>query len=198
MEQSKATRDRLIDAAHSLALEKGIARTSVSDVLEAADTRKGSSYHYFPDMESLGLAVLENERVQFLDKIDNWLNAPTLAEGRKRFLTEALKLHEKTVFAGGCIWGNTALEMCDSNLLFAEFVSGVFDEWVEKIEDVIQAGQECGQLLREVTAHEAAGLVVSVIEGGVMLSCFNKESVPLEGTLSFLHSTLAKPESAAL
>ncbi len=30
---------------------------------------------------------------------------------------------------GGCIWGNNALEMIDTNPLYADFVALVFDEW---------------------------------------------------------------------
>jgi TetR/AcrR family transcriptional repressor of nem operon len=54
-----STRERLLEAAIGLSLEKGFADTTVAEVCERADLTKGAFFHYFNDKEAMGKAVLE-------------------------------------------------------------------------------------------------------------------------------------------
>jgi TetR/AcrR family transcriptional regulator, transcriptional repressor for nem operon len=54
-----ATRDRILDAAQRLVLERGFAGTSVDAVLAAAPATKGAFFHHFPSKNALGRALLE-------------------------------------------------------------------------------------------------------------------------------------------
>ncbi|MFA6449474.1 MAG: TetR family transcriptional regulator [bacterium] len=53
------TRDKLLNAAESLFIERGYDGTSVSDIAERSKTTKGHLYYYFKNKESLFDAVLE-------------------------------------------------------------------------------------------------------------------------------------------
>jgi TetR/AcrR family transcriptional repressor of nem operon len=54
-----ATRDRILDAAQRLVLERGFAATSVDAVLAEAPATKGAFFHHFPSKNALGRALLE-------------------------------------------------------------------------------------------------------------------------------------------
>ena len=54
-----ATRERILDAAQRLVLERGFAATSVDAVLAAAPATKGAFFHHFPSKNDLGRALLE-------------------------------------------------------------------------------------------------------------------------------------------
>jgi TetR/AcrR family transcriptional repressor of nem operon len=54
-----ATRQRILDAAQRLVLERGFAATSVDAVLAAAPATKGAFFHHFPSKNDLGRALLE-------------------------------------------------------------------------------------------------------------------------------------------
>jgi TetR/AcrR family transcriptional repressor of nem operon len=54
-----STRERLLEAAIGLSLEKGFADTTVAEVCERAELTKGAFFHYFSDKEAMGKAVLE-------------------------------------------------------------------------------------------------------------------------------------------
>jgi TetR/AcrR family transcriptional regulator, transcriptional repressor for nem operon len=54
-----ATRDRILDAAQRLVLERGFAATSVDAVLAEASATKGAFFHHFPSKNELGRALLE-------------------------------------------------------------------------------------------------------------------------------------------
>ena len=54
-----ATRQRILDAAQRIVLERAFAATSVDAVLEEAPASKGAFFHHFPSKNHLGRALLE-------------------------------------------------------------------------------------------------------------------------------------------
>ncbi len=191
MRNATNTRERLLNEMTSLVQKQGFGPTSVNEVLHAADIKKGTLYYHFPCKDELGLAVLERARDSFLSFLDSTLTAPTPMKALERFFKAALRKHRKTGFVGGCIWGNTALEMSDSSPAYTAFVAGVFDEWICRIERVILSGQQAGQIRKDQSAAELARLVVAGIEGGIMMSRITKEDGPLRNCLESLRLLLA-------
>lgn len=53
------TRDRILEAARALVLERGFTATTVDAVLAAAETSKGAFFHHFPSKAHLGQALVE-------------------------------------------------------------------------------------------------------------------------------------------
>lgn len=183
MRKGDATRDRLLTEATHLVRRRGFSGTSVSALLHAAGVKKGALYHHFPAKDDLGLAILERDRQGFMAFLDATLSAPTPLEGLDRFFAAALEKHRETGFVGGCLWGNTALEMSDTNPSFTELVTKVFDEWLARIERVIRDGQSVGQIRDDLPAPDLARLVVAGIEGGIMMSRLTKQEGPLRACL---------------
>lgn len=193
MKEEKTTREILIDATAGLAKIKGFNRTSVQDIMRVSGIGKGSFYHYFESKDALGIAVLERDRVQFMDMIDECFQNKDALDSLYSFFEAALRKHSKTGFTGGCIWGNTALEMSDNNALFADFVRKVFDEWIYKVEDVINRGQLQGSIRGDLAAHSIAQNIVMAIEGGIMLSRLRKNETPLKECLELVKIFIRPP-----
>ena len=53
-----ATRDRILDSAQRLVLDRGFASTSVDEVIAASNSSKGAFFHHFPTKNHLGRALL--------------------------------------------------------------------------------------------------------------------------------------------
>lgn len=53
------TRGRILDGAESLILDRGLAGTSVDDVIAASGTSKGAFFHHFPTKNHLAKALVE-------------------------------------------------------------------------------------------------------------------------------------------
>lgn len=53
------TRERILESAERLVLERGLAATSVDDVLAAAETSKGAFFHHFPSKAHLARTLVE-------------------------------------------------------------------------------------------------------------------------------------------
>jgi len=56
---AQATRERILDSAQGLVLERGFAGTSLDEVLSAAGVTKGGFFHHFRSKSELGTALVE-------------------------------------------------------------------------------------------------------------------------------------------
>lgn len=64
--KGRATRDRIVAAASELMLQRGVARTTIEDIQEAADISTSQMYHYFADRNDLVTAVIDFQTDQVL------------------------------------------------------------------------------------------------------------------------------------
>ena len=192
--QSAPAKERLLHEAARLVHEKGFGATSINDLLAAVGLKKGSLYFHFASKHELGLSVLERARAQFAEFRRAALSGETPEAQLHHFFEAVLSANRQCGFVGGCLWGNTALEMSDTDEEYARFVAEVFDEWIAQIEAVIAAGQAEGQFRADVPACQLASHVVSAIEGGIMQSRLRKAEGPLRGVLDSL-KVLLRPLS---
>ncbi len=54
--------------------------------------------------------------------------------------------HAQRTFLGGCIFGNTAVEMADKNPAFKQFIADVFHQWTQWIATQLDTAKEQGLL----------------------------------------------------
>lgn len=69
LHQGNATRDRLLDVATKLFVERGYDDTPVPAVLEAAGVSRGALYHHFESKEELFAAVLERVESDLVEQV---------------------------------------------------------------------------------------------------------------------------------
>lgn len=192
MGRGEATREKLVEETSRLARRQGFSRTSVNTVLQATGLKKGALYYHFPGKDDLGLAVLNCERDSFIAFLDKCLDPCSPLISLERFFAAALQKHRDSGFVGGCLWGNTALEMSDSDAPHLDVVKRTFDEWILKIVPVVAAGQESGEIRDDLSPEQLSCIIVAGIEGGIMLSRLTKKEEPLKSSLQSLQTLLAK------
>src|ERR687896_1092578 len=64
--RGRATRERIVTAASELIRERGVAETSLDDVIARAGASKSQLYHYFEDRAALLRAVVDHNTEQVL------------------------------------------------------------------------------------------------------------------------------------
>jgi TetR/AcrR family transcriptional repressor of nem operon len=190
-ERGKRTRAELIAGMRSAIQEKGVARSSISDVLDATGIKKGSLYFHFADKDDLALAALEQAGEDFLAFVTDSLTGDTPRERLDHFLETALAQHRDAGFVGGCVFGNTSLEMADADPRYSQLLERVFDDWVARLAREIAAAQEAGEIRSDIPAAALGRHAVAVIEGGIMQARLHKSEQPLRECLETL-KTLAQ------
>jgi TetR/AcrR family transcriptional regulator, transcriptional repressor for nem operon len=184
------TREKILEAARSLFNTKGFGATSINDLVDASGLQKGSIYFHFPGKDAIALTVLEEASNSFMVFLADSLTGESPGLCLENFFCNVMEKHLASGFVGGCIFGNTALEMGDSDKRYAELVNQLFDRWIGKIEEFVVAAQERGELRTDIPANALARNIVAVIEGGIMMSRVRKDEGPLRECLEVLRKTL--------
>lgn len=162
------TRDRIVDAAMHLFLEKGYEATGIAAILQKAGVRSGSLYYFFRSKEDLLQAVLEQYtrllRPVILEPAEARTEDPI---GRVFALLELYR--EFLVESGcrfGCPIGNLALEVSDHHDAARELVRANFDGWIAGVRKWLDDAGD--RLPRDLDRTQLARFVLTVMEGGQM------------------------------
>lgn len=188
------TKERILSEATKLFHQKGFGATSVNDLMSATGIKKGSLYFHFSSKEEIGLAVLEQAKDSFTHYMDTNLVGETPSECLIHYFEAVFRNHELSNFSKGCLFGNTALEVSESNEGYSKIVESLFAEWIVRIEDVVSDAQKQGQVRNDLDANVLAYHIVSTIEGGIMLSKLTKDGKPLSLCLDSLKVLLQLKE----
>ena len=117
MNETRDTRQRIINAAQALIYERSYNEVGVQEICDHAKVKKGSFYHFFPSKSDLALAVLDKSQTYICDEIINKSfndDIPPLAR-IERFFNTLYEFHRQSkenngnVF--GCPFGNLGSEM---------------------------------------------------------------------------------------
>ncbi|WP_020677920.1 TetR/AcrR family transcriptional regulator [Geopsychrobacter electrodiphilus] len=184
--KGEITRELLITEAAKLFHKKGFRGTSISDLTAATGVKKGSLYFHFLSKDDLGLAVLEWSREKWLEFSKIALSGITPGDCLLNFFNTVVSYHRDLGFIGGCIFGNTALEMSDSDQRYVKFIDQFFSDMADMLEDFIVAAQEAGQIRVDIPANILAEHIVLTMEGGMMFARLRKD----ERTLRQCYDTL--------
>ncbi len=184
--KGELTKQKIVAEATKLVQKRGFEATSMSDLVEATGLQKGCLYFHFTGKDELLLAILEKSKADLFRLVDAALQGKTPADKLENFLQGVLDYQKSMDFSGGCIFGNIASEMSDKDKRVAAFVRGLFDEWIEKIREVVQAAQKTGTVTKDIPADLLARHIIMVLEGGIMLSRLEKSEKPLRDGLKSL------------
>ncbi|MBA3004170.1 MAG: TetR/AcrR family transcriptional regulator [Desulfurivibrio sp.] len=188
--KGEQTREHILKTSRKILVAQGFHNTSVSEIVSATGVKKGNLYYYFASKEELGLAVLEDAKVEFFLFLDKALSGPDPVAKVVNSCQAIFNIQKKNNFVGGCLFGNTALEMTDSNPEFAAVIQEVFDLWTKRLEDLLLAAQKSGRLNSPIPPRLLAKTVVATVEGALMMSRVSKREKDLRDFLAAVKSLL--------
>ncbi|ACM19657.1 helix-turn-helix transcriptional regulator, TetR family [Geotalea daltonii FRC-32] len=194
-EKGDKSRENIVDAAYALFKKKGFAATSINDLMAASGLKKGTIYFHFSGKEEIALLVLQRAREQLMEFLETVTTGATPADALENYFAGTIALHHSHEFIGGCIFGNAALEMADSNELLARFINQVFRDWTMKLRQIIAEGQGAGQVRDDLAADALAQQLVTATEGAIMLARLRKNDAPLRTCFDTFRALLALPQA---
>jgi len=163
-------REKLVEAARTLMLAKGYPATTVDEICKEAGVTKGSFYHFFKAKEEIGLAALEDyqrrQRERLMSGAFARMDDPV--ERAFGFLDHA-EAHAKEIWGQGCLLGNFATELAETNPALQAEVSRIFRELATSLARIFEpvGRRDPGG---KATGTELAELFLSVLEGGVVMA----------------------------
>ena len=192
--KGERTRRRIVGHATLLMYEKGYARTTVDDVIAAADVTKGSFYFHFSSKEELGYAVIESASEHILGRLKELIDRPGLTpyERVEAMLKGIQGIAESADCSRGCIIGNLALETCNSGAGFRDRIARAFRSWSELIAGELEEMRKAGELPPEFDCAAYADFAVSALEGGIMISKVTLDPAPMRSSVDLILKHLAR------
>lgn len=175
------TRERILDTAQALVLEKGFAATSLDDVIRAVGLTKGAFFHHFRSKSDLARKLVERFAAFDFQLFDEWAQrAETLSETPYQTVVIFIKLFEEwlsslpTPFAG-CLFAVYVQEADAFDADINAFVRTSLERWQGYYERMFAALLATRQPKIDVTARELAEQYVSTMEGAFILARAYKE-----------------------
>jgi TetR/AcrR family transcriptional regulator, transcriptional repressor for nem operon len=176
--RGRASRERIVERAAELFAERGIAGTSVDEVLAAAGAGKGQFYHYFRGRDELAAAAVGYRCAQVLAGLTQALGEVSSLAGLEQALAGFVAGFEQAGLPG-CPIGTLATEVAGRNEDARLQVAAGFDAWERLLADALERMRQRGELRADVSpAVLATGLLAS-IEGGILLSQTRQDAASL-------------------
>ncbi len=107
------TRAHILATAADLIHQRGVAATSIDDILEASGAGKSQLYHYFEDKNALVREVVAHNLEVVLSAQGSRLENLSTWEGIETWLDSIADAHEDSGLVGGCRIGSLAAEVAD-------------------------------------------------------------------------------------
>ena len=167
-----------MERAAELFAERGIAATSLDEVLAAAGAGKGQFYHYFRSRDELAAAAVGHRCAQVLAGLAQALGGVSSLAGLEQALDGFIAGFEQTGMPG-CPIGTLATEVAGRNEDARLQAAAGFDAWERLLADALERMRQRGELRADAPpAVLATGLLAS-IEGGMVLSQVRKDMASL-------------------
>lgn len=164
------TKRKILEAARELIVVQGYHGTGTNAIIERAGVSRGSFFYHFPDKSALIEETIrlyaEDSLFALLEDAFDYDAHPKDALNAHIDALEAWHLRER--FSGGCLLGNMALELSDTDPRARMRISICFDRWEEIIAQRLE-----GHTL-SMNTPDFVTLYIASIEGVTLLSRVHK------------------------
>ncbi len=170
MKKGIETKERIVQKALDLFHEKGYNLTSMNDIVDLTGVKKGNLYFHYNSKEELAIEVLKEALREYDAFIASRMSGTTPLERLISMINAIAAYHIENCNGRGCIFGNMALESKENGSALSEFVKSVFAKWESNISNLLKKSINTGELPELDSTERYARVIISQIEGAVMLS----------------------------
>ena len=173
--KGERSRDHILTAAKQVVMSKGFSGASIDDILAAAGVSKGAFFHHFKSKAHLAEALMRWHAAQDLQMFRT-----LAAEAEARHddpidqMMMFLERFEDYISnpdqpSRGCMYAVYTYENMQFSQEVTDFIADVLRQWtaiyIRKFQEILDLHDPA----RPVTARQLAEMIVSIIEGGLVL-----------------------------
>lgn len=177
-EDALATRSSLLDAAERLFQARGVSRTSLQDIAEAAGVTRGAVYWHFKDKADLVDAMLERVTLPMEDEA-GLATAPPL---------QRLRTHAAQLFGhfAGSEQVRRVFDILIHRIEYTEELASVHQRrsemrraYIERLRKMLAAAQRAGELPGTPSARSLAVGLFAMVDGLIRLALLEPAMIDL-------------------
>ena len=170
MRKGERTRQEIIRKAAPIFNEKGYDGAALSDLMRATGLEKGGIYRHFDGKEQLAAEAFDYAWKVALDaRFEGTQEISNTVDRLKRIVWNFQDKRSGLV-PGGCPLLNTAIDADDGNTKLRAKALAALRSWLRRLQSVIEEGKRRGEILRGVDSSELGTLIISTLEGSLMVS----------------------------
>jgi AcrR family transcriptional regulator len=150
--------------------ERGVAQTSLDNVIERAEVSKSQLYLYFNDRPALlrevvphNLALVLAAQDPHLTRLDSW-------RAIRAWLDSLVGLQVAGRGRGGCPVGSLVGQLAEADDRARVALADSFGRWQEPLREGLRRMQTRGKLARRTDPDQLATATMASIQGGLLLT----------------------------
>jgi TetR/AcrR family transcriptional repressor of nem operon len=171
MRKGQITKEHIIRQSAGLFNTKGYNGTSLSEIIERCNIRKGGIYNHFENKDEIALNAFDYSFVQLKNMLIEELAKRTTATDKLMAICDVyVRLVVEDTCEGGCPILNAAVENDDGHPLLKQKAQLAMKELITALENRIGEGVNRGEFRSDIHVEAACSVIIALIQGGVVLS----------------------------
>ena len=189
MSKAQQTKARIIHQAAELFNLKGYAGSSIADIMQATGLKKGGIYNHFKSKDELALEAFDYASNLLSQRIWSVVKTKRKAIERLEALVSSYLIYiNDPPIVGGCPILNTAIETDDTDSPLRDRALQAMNSSRSLIVRILQKGIKKGEVRSTVEPDTVATIIFSTLEGAIMMSKLERNSIHLERAVAHLQS----------
>ncbi|SFE01628.1 TetR/AcrR family transcriptional regulator [Flavobacterium phragmitis] len=170
MTKGEETKQFIIEKAAPIFNTKGIAATSMSDIMEATKLSKGSMYVHFENKDVLACAAVDHNMKILSSKLETEVRQGKTAEEQLVAYIDFFSNPLNPPVIGGCPLLNFGTEADDTNPIVKEKVNAAIKRGQQLLTSIIEKGIADKEFDPNWDAAEFATVLFASLEGGHLMA----------------------------
>ena len=169
MSKAELTKLKIIEKAAELFNSRGYSNTSISDIMQATELKKGGIYNHFKSKEDLVIAAFNfssNNINQIL--LDRLSKRKSLLDKLKVFIEVYSNLAQDIPIQGGSPLIKATVE-CE-NFKIRDLVKSATNFQLILLRKILNQGISSREISSEIQAEQAAIMILSLLQGASIIS----------------------------
>lgn len=170
MAKGEETRQFIVEKAAPIFNTKGIAATSMSDIMEATKLSKGSMYVHFENKEVLACAAVDHNMKMLSNQLQKALSKAKTSKEQLLAYIDFFSDPNHPPLIGGCPLLNFGTEADDTNPAVKEKVNHAIKQGQELLSGIIDQGIKNKEFRADWNSGDFATVLFAMLEGGHLMS----------------------------
>ncbi len=191
MSKGEQTHGMIVEHAANVFSRQGYFGSSLDDLMQETGLKKGGIYNHFHSKEELALEAFDYSIKLTWSYIERELPGKTHAlERLHAMLVGYRRLIEELPLPGGCPLLNTAIEADDAHPALRQRAQQAMTNWRTWIQRTVARGVAAGEIRPETDSDLLATIIISTVEGAVMMSKLYGDTVHIQRAVDYLSTYL--------
>jgi TetR/AcrR family transcriptional regulator, transcriptional repressor for nem operon len=180
MRKGEQTRQEIIRKAAPIFNQRGYDGAALSDLMRATGLEKGGIYRHFESKQQLAAEAFDYSWKLAIDARFEGTQDIANTVDRLKLFVRNFRDRRAGLVPGGCPLLNTAVDSDDGRPELRRKARRALDSWRDRLQSTAEEGKQRGEVRSAIDSAELATLIVSTLEGGLMVSRLQRRDDALD------------------